>query len=97
MLDLVLNGNRQSVQFLIFSQKYEEISDRIIKDLGRGCTILDGMGGYSHDSVKVIVLLAKNRESITIFRMVKEIDPKAFISQSVVRGVYGEGFDQIKT
>ena len=55
------------------------------------------MGGYSHDSVKVIVLLAKNRESITIFRMVKEIDPKAFISQSVVRGVYGEGFDQIKT
>lgn len=40
VLDMVLNGNRQSVQFLIFSQKYDEIADRIIHDLGRGCTIL---------------------------------------------------------
>ncbi|MDR1919504.1 MAG: DUF2179 domain-containing protein, partial [Tannerellaceae bacterium] len=36
-------------------------------------------------------------ESLTIFRLIKEIDTQAFISQSVVRGVYGEGFDQIKT
>lgn len=97
ILDLVLNGNRQSVQFLIFSQKYDEISDRIIHDLGRGCTILDGVGGYSRKPVKVVVLLAKKSESVAIFRLVKEIDHQAFISQSIVRGVYGEGFDQIKT
>ena len=97
VLDLVLNGNRQSVQFLIFSQKYDEIAERIIHDLGRGCTILDGVGGYSKRPVKVIVLLAKKNESVSIFRLVKRIDPQAFISQSVVRGVYGEGFDQIKT
>ena len=42
VLDMVLNGNRQSVQFLIFSQKYDEIAERIIHDLDRGCTILDG-------------------------------------------------------
>ena len=59
VLDMVLNGNRQSVQFLIFSQKYDEIADRIIHDLGRGCTILDGEGGYSRKPVKVVVLLAK--------------------------------------
>ena len=97
VLDVVLNGNRQSVQFLIFSQKYDEIAERIIHDLGRGCTILDGVGGYSKRPVKVIVLLAKKNESVSIFRLVKRIDPQAFISQSVVRGVYGEGFDQIKT
>lgn len=97
MLDLVLNGNRQSVQFLIFSQKYDEITERIISDLGRGCTILDGVGGYSRKPVKVIVLLAKKSESVAIFRLVKGIDHQAFISQSIVRGVYGEGFDQIKT
>ena len=97
MLDLVLNGNRQSVQFLIFSQKYDEIAERIITDLGRGCTILDGVGGYSRKPVKVIVLLAKKSESVSIFRLVKIIDHQAFISQSIVRGVYGEGFDQIKT
>lgn len=97
ILDLVLNGNRQSVQFFIFSQKYDEIADRIIHELGRGCTILDGVGGYSHKPVKVVVLLAKKSESVSIFRLVKQIDHQAFISQSIVRGVYGEGFDQIKT
>ena len=96
MLDLVLNGNRQSVQFLIFSQKYPEIADRIIKDMERGCTILDGTGWYSKKPMKVIVLIAKKSESVTIFRIVKSIDRKAFISQSTVRGVYGEGFDEIK-
>lgn len=97
VLDMVLNGNRQSVQFLIFSQKYDEIAERIIKDLDRSCTILDGVGAYSKKSVKVIVLLAKKSESVAIFRLVKQIDHQAFISQSIVRGVYGEGFDQIKT
>lgn len=97
VLDMVLNGNRQSVQFLIFSQKYDEIAESIIKDLDRGCTILDGEGGYSRKPVKVVVLLAKKSESVAIFRLVKQIDHRAFISQSIVRGVYGEGFDQIKT
>lgn len=97
VLDMVLNGNRQSVQFLIFSQKYDEIAERIIHDLDRGCTILDGVGGYSRKPVKVVVLLAKKSESVSIFRLVKQIDHQAFISQSIVRGVYGEGFDQIKT
>jgi len=97
MLDRIINGNRQSVQFLIFSQKYDEITERILRDLGRGCTLLDGEGGYSKKPTKVVVLLAKKSESLTIFRLIKEIDPQAFISQSIVRGVYGEGFDQIKT
>ena len=53
--------------------------------------------GYSRKPVKVVVLLAKKSESVSIFRIVKRIDHQAFISQSIVRGVYGEGFDQIKT
>jgi uncharacterized membrane-anchored protein YitT (DUF2179 family) len=97
VVDRVLNANNQSVQFLIFSQKYEEIAARIIKDIGRGCTILNGQGGYTGQSAKVIVLLAKSRESVTIFRLIKSIDHQAFISQSAVRGVYGEGFEPIKS
>lgn len=97
VLDRIINSNRQSVQFLIFSQKYDEIVERILQDMERGCTLLNGEGGYSQRPIKVIVLLAKKSESLTVFRLVKEIDPQAFISQSVVRGVYGEGFDQIKT
>ena len=97
LLDRVLNANNQSVQFFIFSRKHEEIVDSIIKDLDRGCTILNGEGGYSKKPVKVIVLLAKKKESAMIFRMIKNIDKEAFISQGTVQGVYGEGFDQIKT
>jgi uncharacterized membrane-anchored protein YitT (DUF2179 family) len=97
LLDRVLNANNQSVQFLIFSQKHQEIVDSIIKDLNRGCTILNGEGGYSKKPVKVIILLAKKKESAMIFRMIKNIDKQAFISQGNVQGVYGEGFEQIKT
>ncbi len=94
--DLVINGARRSVQFLIFSEKYPEIATRINKDLHRGVTVLDGMGWYSKNPRKVLVVLAKRYESVTIFRLIKEIDPQAFISQANVVGVYGEGFDKIK-
>lgn len=96
ILDQVLNANNQSVQFLIFSYKHEKIVEAIINELGRGCTILDGKGGFSNEPVKVIVLLAKKKESSMIFRIVKIIDNHAFISQFNVQGVYGEGFDNIK-
>ena len=96
-VDLVLNGARQSVQFFIFSEKYDEIASTIIQQANRGCTLLDGTGYYSKKPVKVVVVMAKKNESVTIFRIVKNIDPNAFVSQSSVRGVYGEGFEQIKT
>ena len=95
--DLIINGIRQSVQLFIFSDKYEEIADRINHDINRGVTILDGTGWYSKQPKKVIVVLAKRTESNSIFRLVKQIDNHAFISQSNVIGVYGEGFDKIKT
>ena len=95
-VDMVLNGARQSVQFFIFSDKYEEIADTIIEQAHRGCTILDGTGWYTKKSTKVLVVMAKKNESVTIFRIVKNIDPTAFISQSTVIGVYGNGFEQIK-
>ena len=94
--DMVINGVRRSIQILIFSEKYEEIADRINKDINRGVTILDGMGWYSKQPKKVLMILAKRNESVKIFRLIKSIDPKAFISQSNVVGVYGEGFDTIK-
>ena len=64
--------------------------------MDRGVTLLDGKGWYSKQEIKVVVVLAKKSESIAIFRLVKDIDPNAFISQSNVVGVYGEGFDKLK-
>lgn len=96
MLDYVMNSARQSVQFLIFSNKYNEIAEVISKEVGRGITVLDGEGWYSKEPRKVLVILAKRRESVYIFRLINQIDSKAFVSQSNVVGVYGEGFDKIK-
>ena len=96
VIDYVVNSNRQSVQFLIFSRKHEEIAEMITKELHRGVTLLDGTGWYSKQSIKVVVVLAKKNQSNDIFRMVRDIDENAFISQSNVVGVYGEGFDKLK-
>ena len=96
VLDWIVNSARQSVQFFIFSKEYEQIADRITVETHRGVTVLSGVGWYSKNDVKVLVVLAKKRQSIEIFRLVKDIDPNAFISQSSVIGVYGEGFDRLK-
>ncbi|BEG99965.1 YitT family protein [Bacteroides sedimenti] len=96
VLDLIVNSARQSVQFFIFSKHYEKIAERIVQDQHRGVTILDGTGWYTKERVKVLFVLAKKSQSIEIFRLVKDIDPDAFVSQSSVIGVYGEGFEKIK-
>ena len=96
MLDYVMSWRRQSVQFLIFSNKYQEIANAIAMTTEHSLTLLDGHGWYSGKPSKVICLLAKKSESVTIFRLIKSIDPDAFVSQSSVIGVYGEGFDKIK-
>lgn len=96
MLDYVMSWQRQSVQFLIFSKKHYEIADAIVKSTDHSITLLDGHGWYTGKEMKVLCLLAKKRESVTIFRLIKTIDPNAFVSQSPAMGVYGEGFDQIK-
>ena len=96
MLDHVMNMRRESVQFMIFSWKHEEIAKAIVDETEHALTILDGHGWYTGNDMKVICLLAKRNESKTIFRLIKMVDPTAFVSQSSVIGVYGEGFDQIK-
>lgn len=96
MLDYVMNARRESVQFMIFSKKYQEIANAIGTQLDHGVTILDGHGWYTGQEMKVLCILAKKRESQIIFRLIKMIDPNAFVSQSAVIGVYGEGFDEMK-
>lgn len=95
-VDLVINGARQSVQFIIFSTRYNEIASHVNSELDRGCTVLEGTGWYSQQPQKVLIILARKTESTSIFRLVKRIDENAFISQSNVVGVYGKGFDQMK-
>ena len=96
VLDQVVNSARQSVQFFIISEKYDEIARHINVYPHRGATVINASGFYSGKEQKMLFVLAKKRESTIIFRLIKDIDPNAFVSQSAVIGVYGEGFDRIK-
>lgn len=96
-LDYMVNSNRQMVQFFIFSNKYEDIAYYITRSLHRGVTLLDSVGFYSKKEGKVITTLTRANQSNELFNIVKQIDPNALISQTKVMGVYGNGFDKIKT
>lgn len=96
VLDQVVNSARQSVQFIIISKKYKEIGHSIVVGPRRGVTVINANGFYSGDEVKMLFVMAKRRDSTTIFRLIKEIDPDAYVTQSAVIGAYGDGFDRIK-
>lgn len=97
VLDLCLAGSKQSVQLFILSKKYAQIADAITMELHRGVTVLDGKGWYSKESTQVIMVITRKTDLNLFLRYVKAIDPNAFLSVSSVTGVYGKGFDSIKS
>lgn len=96
VVDHIVNSLRQSVQFFIISDKYQEIGEAINEIADRGCTMLNGNGFFTKKDKKVIFCIAKKSESNFIFELIDEIDPNAFVAQSAVVGVYGQGFDHVK-
>ena len=95
-VDLVISGNKQTVQFFIISSKPEELRKSVIFEAERGLTILHGKGGYSGEDRQVLMVIARKRETQEVFKVVKQIDPDAFITVGTVMGVYGQGFDKIR-
>lgn len=94
VIDLMINGFRQSVQFMIISKEYEVIANRFNSELNRGVTVMDGMGWYSKKPVKIVMLITKKNQVREVMKIVRESDPDAFISQGSVMGAYGEGFEK---
>ena len=95
-IDMVLSGAKQSYQVFIFSQKFEEIATRISGEVGRGITLMDAEGWYSRQHTKVLLVIVRKTDLNHVFQIIKQIDPKAFMSVGNVMGVYGLGFDKIK-
>ena len=96
-LDMVLSGSKQSVQLFILSKKSAEIADAITHDLHRGVTVLDGKGWYTKQSMEVLMVLTRKADLNILLRYIRAIDPDVFMSVSSVTGVYGKGFDALKT
>ena len=96
MCDYIVNGARQTVQFIIISKHYKEIADVINKSVHRGVTLVEGKGWYSQKEVDILIVMARRYESQDIFRCIKKIDPDALVSQTNCQGIFGEGFDTFK-
>lgn len=96
-IDMVLQGTRQSVQMFIVSKNYENIANRLSSEVERGVTVLNGQGWYSKDDQKIVMVLVKKFESNQVYKICKQEDPNAFISVINAMGVFGKGFDAIKT
>ncbi len=95
-VDVIINGTKQTVQIFVFSKKHQEIAHKVIHDLKRGVTLLQGEGGYSGESVKVLMIVAKKSDSVNLMKTIKSIDSEAFVTKNNVMGVYGEGFETYK-
>lgn len=95
-LDYLMRMMHQAVEFKIFSRNYAKIADAI-RDAGFGVTVMDGTGWYTGTERKVVVCIASKRYDKIIARCIKRVDPYAFVSITNVEGVYGEGFDTMKT
>lgn len=97
IIDTVVGGKRSSYQLMVFSEKYGEIADYIMNDMERGVTVLDGTGWYTKKNRNILLILISQKEFPSLSKVIKEIDPKAFMSVSPTNDVYGEGFNEIKT
>ena len=97
MVDIVVGGKKSSYQLFVFSDRYKEIADYIIYKMERGVTLLQAQGWYTKKPREVLMILISQKELPSLNRVIKEIDPKAFMSISNTNNVYGEGFEEMKT
>lgn len=97
VIDLYLAGSKQSVQLFIMSKKYEQIADAITNYLHRGVTVMPAMGWYTKNESHVLMVITRKTDLNFLLKYVKSIDNDAFLSVTSVTGVYGEGFDSIRS
>lgn len=96
VLDMVLDGNKQSYQIMVFSTKNKEIGETVTTEVGRGATLLDGEGCYSHQQRQVLIIMVHKTDKPHVMQIIHRIDADAFISVSKAQGVYGRNFEKLK-
>ena len=92
VVDLILEGGNYAKAVFIISDKAEEISNYLKKELDLGVTILDGQGAYSHKDKNVLLCVTNKREIPKIKEEVEKIDDKSFTIITTVTEAIGEGW-----
>lgn len=95
VIDNVIAGMNNCKELMIISSKRDEISDFIIKELDRSCTIFHGRGGYSAKSTDILYTVLSRKQFIKLRKFIKDIDKRAFITVNDAHEVLGEGFTDL--
>ena len=96
VIDVVLEGVSYDKSVFIISDKYEEIRDKIINNLDRGGTYIDGKGMYNNAERRMIHTVVSRRELAILEEYIHQIDPKAFLTITDATEILGEGFKSLK-
>ena len=94
MIDIIVYGSYEGKMLLIFSDKSEEIAQKIMT-AGKGVTFLSGKGAYSGDEKQVICCAVRKNDYVKVKRYVKEVDESAFMIITSAKEVLGKGFKEI--
>ncbi|MCI9272084.1 MAG: YitT family protein [Dorea sp.] len=92
VLDKVMMMGATRTEVKIISGHVEEIRQAILAQVDRGVTILYGEGGYLQEETQVVLSILYNRELPKVERLIRDIDPEAFMIVSRVTEVRGKGF-----
>ncbi len=95
VIDLIQEGPGFSRAALIISNQKEAISDRIINELDRGATFLEGSGAYTGEQRGIILCVIPQHQVTRLKSIVRDTDPTAFVVVTKVGEVMGEGFRRI--
>ncbi len=96
VLDMVLDGNKQSYQIMVFSMKNKEIGEAVTNEVGRGATLLDAEGCYTKNQQKVLLMMVHRTDKPHVMQIIHRLDENAFVSVSKAQGVYGKNFEKLK-
>lgn len=94
-VDMILSGNQQSSQIFIICKDYRAMADAINNEAYRGATVIDSVGWYTKNESKIVMVVCRKRDLSMVLKVVKKVDPEAFITIGSVMGVYGKGFDAL--
>ncbi len=94
-LDFLVYGKQESRFLMIFSNKYEEISEALLLK-NRGVTFLEGEGAYSGSKRRIIVTAIHKSDYVKVKRIIREVDPCAFVIVTRASEVLGEGFQELR-
>lgn len=94
--EVISEGSSSFRQAFIISDAYDQISEKIMKEMEHGVTILHGAGGYSGKEKEILYCVINRGEVNTLKKLVAESDPNAFVIVGQANEVLGEGFQKNK-